>query len=60
MAGAIPITLRPAEGAMVRSLDDRRLARFLAELDEHGWSAARELLPRLADQQQHETSGDTQ
>lgn len=52
MAGAIPITLRPAEGEMIRQLDDVALALFLTELDEWGWTAARDLLPGLADEQQ--------
>jgi hypothetical protein len=70
MAGAIPISLRPAEGEMVRSLNDVRLSLFLTVLDELDWCAARSLLPTLADlqqadnvlsqiEQQRETLGDT-
>lgn len=51
MAGAIPITLRPAEGEMLRSLNDVRLSAFLAVLDELGWVPAREVLALLADDQ---------
>jgi hypothetical protein len=58
VAGAIPLALRRSEGDMIRSLNDRRLCRFLTILDELGWIAARELLPTLADRQQHETTGD--
>lgn len=51
MAGAIPITLRPAEGEMLRSLNDVRLSAFLTTLDELGWGCAREVLVALADDQ---------
>jgi hypothetical protein len=56
MAGAIPITLRPAEGEMLRSLNDVRLSRLLTVLDELGWGCAREVLVMLADDQQHENN----
>jgi hypothetical protein len=56
MAGAIPITVRPAEGEMLRSLNDVRLSRLLTVLDELGWGCAREVLVMLADDQQHENN----
>lgn len=56
MAGAIPITLRPAEGEMLRSLNDVRLSRLLTVLDELGWGCAREVLVMLADDQQHDNN----
>lgn len=56
MAGAIPITLRPAEGEMLRSLNDVRLSAFLTVLDELGWVDARALLALLADDQQAENN----
>jgi hypothetical protein len=55
MAGAIPITLRPAEGDMLRRLDDVGLALFLTVLDEMGWMPAREVLAGLIDHQQQQT-----
>jgi hypothetical protein len=54
MAGAIPISLRPAEGEMLRGLNDVRLSLFLTVLDELDWCAARALLPTLAELEQAE------
>jgi hypothetical protein len=51
MAGAIPIIVKPAEGEMIRSLNDVRLSRFLTLLDELGWDCARVALVALADDQ---------
>lgn len=56
MAGAIPITLRPAEGEMLRSLNDVRLSTLLTLVDELGWGCARVALVALADDQQHENN----
>ena len=56
MAGAIPITVKPAEGEMLRSLNDVRLSQLLTVLDELGWAAARDFLTMLADDQQHENN----
>jgi hypothetical protein len=52
MAGAIPIIVKPAEGEMLRSLNDVRLSRLLTVLDEMGWGCAREVLVTLADDQE--------
>lgn len=52
MAGAIPITVKPAEGEMIRSLNDVRLSRLLTVLDELGWDCARIALVALADDQE--------
>jgi hypothetical protein len=56
VAGAIPITVKPAEGEMLRSLNDVRLSQLLTVLDELGWAAARDFLTMLADDQQHENN----
>lgn len=56
MAGAIPITVKPAEGEMIRSLNDVRLSQLLTLLDEMGWDYARVALVALADDQQHENN----
>jgi len=56
MAGAIPISLRPAEGEMLRSLNDARLSVLLRTLDELDWVAARSLLPALAALQAEENN----
>jgi hypothetical protein len=56
VAGAIPITVKPAEGEMLRSLNDVRLSQLLTVLDELGWDCARVALVALADEQQHENN----
>lgn len=52
MAGAIPITVKPAEGEMIRSLNDVRLSRLLTLVDEVGWDYAREILVAFAADQE--------
>jgi hypothetical protein len=56
MAGAIPIIVKPAEGEMIRSLNDVRLSRLLTVLDELGWDCAREVLVTLADDQEDDNN----
>jgi hypothetical protein len=56
MAGAIPITVKPAEGEMIRSLNDVRLSRLLTVLDELGWDCARIALVALADDQEDDNN----
>jgi hypothetical protein len=51
MAGAIPIIVKPAEGEMLRSLNDVRLSQLLTLVDEVGWGYARVALVALADDQ---------
>jgi len=52
VAGAIPITVKPAEGEMLRSLNDVRLSQLLTLVDELGWGCARAALVALADDQE--------